>query len=242
MSALHSGIRPSVLLDACRLTAQEQSELVRATLLSAASADRVVVLKCDADGDTVLLLHASHFHRLLDDAAFWQRMSLVDVDSMLSRRLDSCEQLSDVRRFLHDALPHAQHGDIVALPDHAVYPPALVGMLLGYPTVYSRLQQNWQNELSVGLDSPLVLVQVRVESALLQHAPSAGQLRVAKQQKQQQVGHLIWSFSTPAPALPDSGALRAHFSALIDARRISIEEDQLHISQCQTEATTVLIL
>jgi hypothetical protein len=231
-----------VLLDACRLTAQEQSELVRSTLLSAESADRVVVLKCDADGETVLLLHASHFHRLLEDAAFWQRMSLVDVDSMLSRPLNSCEQLSDVRTFLYDALPHAQHGEIVALPDHAVYPPTLVGMLLGYPTVYSRLQQNWQNELSVGLDSALVLVQVRVESALLQHAPSAGELKVAKQQKQQRqqhVGHLIWSFSTPAAALLDSGALQAHFMALVDAR---IEEDQLHISQCQTEATSVLIL
>lgn len=239
LAAVWSGIRPTVLLDACALSATEQSAIVSACGCDAAP---MALLRCPVSG-TVWVCRCDALLRLLQrDDDFFKQMRLVDADTLEATSVLECDWFEAMRAFLIDALESARHGDVIELRDWQVYPPTLTGVLLGYPVVFARRRDAWDRPLELGGDVPLTLVQVRVESAALVHAPSPGELLISGRQPASR-GELVWSFSAPTAIALDDAALQAHFGALLfSSSDAAPTADQLHIVQQRVPSDTAISL
>ncbi len=239
LAAVWSGIRPTVLLDACALTVAEQSAIVAACRCNATP---MAVLRCPVSGN-VWICRCDALQRLLlrPDDEFYGHVRLVDVDTLEATALVESEWFKPVRTYLLEALASARHGDVIELCDWHVFPPALTGVLLGYPVVFTRRREAWERPLELGGDVPLALVQVRVESAALVHAPSPGEVLVSSGKQSTSRGVLVWSFSAPASMSLDDAALQAHFGALVDSSS-AVVAGGVHIVQQRLAGDTAITL
>lgn len=223
--AVHSALRPAALIDAIALSFDEQQQIASRCV----GKDALVVIRSN-EADATVIAHRDAFRRCFSDDSLFQSMQIVDVDTFESRSIvETFNLLATIRQHLVDALADARHADLIVLPDWNVYPPTLVGLLLMYPVIYGRSSaatpSDWQRETALN-SHRLRLVRVHVESPLLLHAPSPGELQVRRLDSVAQTrGQQLWSFSIPASL---DASFETHFRTLIDPDAVA--DNSIHVT------------